>query len=203
MLDLEKAFVEAEAADFVSLSDLPAEHDVHRVLRQLPIAASRSFVKDETTLGFSQKVVQLLYRSDSRMAREAFVLLLQRLCEITAKVSKEVTAWLIYAPDEVGDRIESGRFTLTEQRLLEQRKFNVPVTVLLLESGFIAVAEYDTQLAKFVMREFKSSFVNFAARLIRECLLGDRSIATREHFSHTLRALAQAVQAGKGGELYV
>lgn len=86
---------------------------------------------------------------------------------------------------------------------LPQRKFNVPVTTLLLESGFISVSEYDAQLAKFIMREFRPTVVNFAAQLARECLLTERPIASREHFSHSLRALSQAIQSGKGGDLSV
>lgn len=105
--------------------------------------------------------------------------------------------------------LRSGRGTWPTSRLssviadclLLQRKFNVPVTTLLLESGFISVSEYDAQLAKFIMREFRPTVVNFAAQLARECLLTERPIASREHFSHSLRALAQAVQSGKGGDL--
>lgn len=51
------------------------------------------------------------------------------------------------------------------------------------------------------MREFRPTVVNFAAQLARECLLTERPIASREHFSHSLRALAQSVQSGKGGDL--
>ena len=183
MAELEKAFNDANAAGITTSATIPPDHEIHMILRQVPIAASRSFAKDETTLGFSQKTVQLLYRSETALAREVYVVLLQRLCDVAAKVAKEVTAWLIYAPDE--------------------RKFNVPVTVLLLESGFISVSEYDAQLAKFVMREFRPSVVNFAAQLARECLLTERPIASREHFSHSLRALAQAVQSGKSGDVCV
>jgi len=180
MNDLDKAVTEAEANGIDSATKVPTDHDIHATLRQVPIVAARSYAKDETTLSFSQKVVQLLYRSETQLAREVFVALLQRLCDVATKVAKEVTAWLIYAPDE--------------------RKFNVNVTVLLLESGFISVSEYDAQLAKFVMREFRPSVVNFAAQLCRECLLTERAIASREHFSHSLRALAQAIQSGKGGD---
>jgi CCR4-NOT transcription complex subunit 1 len=181
MTDLDKALASAEACGLNTATVVPPNHDIHIVLRQLPVVAARSFGKDETTLGFSQKVVQLLYRSETTLAREVYVVLLQRLCDVATKVAKEVTAWLIYAPDE--------------------RKFNTHVTVLLLESGFISVSEYDAQLAKFIMREFRPSVVNFAAQLARECLLNERPIASREHFSHSLRALAQAVQSGKGGEM--
>lgn len=101
MTELDKALADAEAAGIHAATSIPHDHEIHSVLRQLPVVASRSFVKDETTLSFSQKIVQFLYRSETALAREVYVALLQRLCDISAKVAKEVTAWLIYAPDEV------------------------------------------------------------------------------------------------------
>lgn len=101
MTDLDKAVTEAEGNGIDSATKVPADHEIHATLRQVPIVAARSYAKDETTLSFSQKVVQLLYRSETQLAREVFVALLQRLCDVATKVAKEVTAWLIYAPDEV------------------------------------------------------------------------------------------------------
>lgn len=83
----------------------------------------------------------------------------------------------------------------------KQRKFNVPVTILLMEAEFINIAEFDTQLAKFVLKDFKSSTVNFATRLVRECVLGERHIVLREQVAQTIQALAEAVNENKGGEL--
>lgn len=57
--------------------------------------------RDEVALVFSQKVVQLLYKNESKLAREVYVVLLERLCELSKRVSKEVNAWLLYADDEV------------------------------------------------------------------------------------------------------
>lgn len=100
--DLDKALASAEAAGMDAITKLTPDHEVHRILRQIPIVASKSFAKDDTTLTFSQKVVQHLYRSETQLAREVFIILLQRLCDVATKIAKEVTAWLIYAPDEVG-----------------------------------------------------------------------------------------------------
>lgn len=99
--DLDKALASAEAAGMDAITKLTPDHEVHRILRQIPIVASKSFAKDDTTLTFSQKVVQHLYRSETQLAREVFIILLQRLCDVATKIAKEVTAWLIYAPDEV------------------------------------------------------------------------------------------------------
>src|SRR5204862_4527243 len=83
-------------------ASLPPNHDIRLLVKEIPLLATQSFNRDETALHFSQKVVQLLYKNDSNLSREVYVTLLEKLCEISYKVNKEVTAWLIYADDEVG-----------------------------------------------------------------------------------------------------
>lgn len=160
-----------------SLSTLPQHHDLKMAIRQIPVIAAQSFNRDETALAFSQKVVQLLYRTDSVLGREVFVLVLQRLCELFPKVQKEVVNWLIYAEDE--------------------RKFNVPVTVALVRAGLISMVEQDVQLAHFVLRDLRPATINFTAAFVRECLLGEQPCATRAQLANSLEALARSAQAGK------
>lgn len=81
--------------------DLPSDSDILLVLSQLPILVTRSVNPDDAALSGSQKVVQLLYRSETDLAREAYAALLERLCALSDKVAREVIAWLIYAEDEV------------------------------------------------------------------------------------------------------
>ena len=85
--------------------------------------------------------------------------------------------WLVYAEDE--------------------RKFNVPVTVALLHARFINVSELDVQLAKFVVRDFRASVVDFVANLLTACLAEVPPVATREQFANAFDALGQAVRQGK------
>jgi CCR4-NOT transcription complex subunit 1 len=85
-----------------SLVQLPANSDIAVVLAQLPVLAARSLHTDETALACAQKVVQLLYRAPTELAREVYATLLERLCSLSEKVTREVLAWLIYAEDEVG-----------------------------------------------------------------------------------------------------
>lgn len=86
-----------------SFADLPQDSDIRFLVRQIPIIAASAFNRVETTLNFAQKIVQLLYKADSNLGRETYVALLEKLCE-TALVAKEVTAWLVYADDEVNNR---------------------------------------------------------------------------------------------------
>ncbi|GAA5875884.1 hypothetical protein JCM8547_001694 [Rhodosporidiobolus lusitaniae] len=172
--ELDKALAAEEST---ALASVAPESDLRRVIQQIPLMAASSAARDETALACSQKVVQLLYRSEKTLARDAFVLLLDRLCAISPKVAKEVTAWLVYAEDE--------------------RKFNVPVTVALLKSRFIPIADLDLQLAKFVVRDFRTSVVDFVAKLISSCLGEVPPVATREQFANAFEALNQANRQNK------
>lgn len=151
--------------------------EIRELEQQIPALILQSSNRDDLTLSFSQKVVQLLYKSDSDIAREAYIHILERLCELSLKAAKEVTAWLIYAEDE--------------------RKFNVPATVGLMRAGLINVAEQDAQLAKFIYtRDFKASIVDFAAKLAYTCLTKP-AFATRQQLSNIISALVQAHELGR------
>ncbi|GAA5967764.1 hypothetical protein JCM8115_006439 [Rhodotorula mucilaginosa] len=173
--ELDKAL--AAEAPASNLTGVAQDSELRRLLQQIPLVAASSLAIDETALACSQKVVQLLYRSETTLARDTYVFLLDRLCAISAKVAKEVTMWLVYAEDE--------------------RKFNVPVTVALLQSRFINVAELDLQLAKSVVRDFRPSVVDFVAGLLAACLAEVPPVATREQFANSFEALNQAVREGK------
>lgn len=90
-------------ADVDSLGQLPLHHDIKMIIRQIPVIATQSAFTDQTALAFSQKIVQLLYKSGSNLGREVWVSILQRLCDLFTKVAKEVMQWLIYAEDIVSD----------------------------------------------------------------------------------------------------
>ncbi|GAA6025465.1 hypothetical protein JCM8202_003622 [Rhodotorula sphaerocarpa] len=160
-----------------ALTGVAQDSELRRLLQQIPLVAASSIAIDETALACSQKVVQLLYRSDSTLARDTYVFLLDRLCAISSKVAKEVTMWLVYAEDE--------------------RKFNIPVTVALLQSRFINVSELDLQLAKSIVRDYRASVVDFVAGLLSACLAEVPPVATREQFANSYEALNQAVRQGK------
>ncbi|KAM0747379.1 Not1-domain-containing protein [Meredithblackwellia eburnea MCA 4105] len=175
--DLEKILATESAA---SLNRLPPDSDIRHIVQQIPLLAASSISRDETALGCSQKIVQLLYRSETALAREVYVFLLERLCSIFVKVAKEVTAWLVYAEDE--------------------RKFNVPVTIALVQARLINATDLDVQLAKFINREFRPSVIDFTARFVAECLMESPPVATRDQLAHSLEALSAAGRNGKGTE---
>ena len=168
-----------QASEEETLATLAQNSDIRLIVRQIPMIAAQSTNRDETALAFSQKVVQLLYKTESQLGREVYVILLERLCEVSIKAAREVTAWLVYAEDE--------------------RKFNVPVSVCLIRAGLINVAEQDIQLAKLILRDFGASVVDFSARLALDCLR-EPACATRQQLSNTIEALHRASQRGKSTE---
>lgn len=163
-----------------SLAQLPANSDIAVVLTQLPVLAARSVQTDDTALACSQKVVQLLFRSTTDIGREVYATLLQRLCQLSEKVAKEVVSWLIYAEDE--------------------RKYDCRVTVALIKLDILPLAELEGQLSKSVLRDPKTSSINFLAQLIRHLLNEKPPLASREQLVRGIEALAQTDQAGKGTE---
>ncbi|PWY99362.1 Not1-domain-containing protein [Testicularia cyperi] len=175
--ELERLVSEADQDE--AFASLPQDHDVRHAIRRIPMVAAQTASRDETALAFSQKVVQLLFMTESKLGREVYVVLLERLCEISLKAAREVTAWLVYADDA--------------------RKFNVPVTVALIRAGLINIAELDVQLAKLVVRDFRANVVDFSAELALDCL-GEPACATRQQLTNTIEALNRAGQRGKATE---
>ncbi|OCH95284.1 Not1-domain-containing protein [Obba rivulosa] len=163
-----------------SLAALPPNHDIRHLVREILFVAADSVDRHRTPLLISQKIVQLLFKTPSQLGREIYVALLDQLCQTFDDVAKEAITWLIYAEDE--------------------RKFNVPVTVTLLRSGLVSIAQEDQQLAKFLYTDPRPVLLNFAADLIRECLTGNPAVAVQSQFGFTLEVLSQLAQTGKAND---
>ncbi|KAF9934028.1 hypothetical protein BGZ67_004046 [Mortierella alpina] len=137
----------------VPWSALPPNHDVVLLARMVPMLPVQSYSPDEMSLAFSQKV---------------YVVLLEQLCELSSKVAKEVTEWLIYADDE--------------------RKFNVLVTVTLIEAGLVNLVDQDIQLARLI-EIGRPDVVDFTISLVRECVLSEQPYANRNEFINSRNVL--------------
>ncbi|KAL0097780.1 Not1 transcription factor, partial [Phycomyces blakesleeanus] len=167
MTELEKL---ANQTNVSSFGALPNHHDIRAIIHQIPILALSSFDKEEAARTFAQKVVQLLYKSETQLSRETFVVLLENLCEVAPNVGTLVTSWLTHADDE--------------------RKYNVPVTVALIKSGLIHLPEQDLELGHLIDIG-RTTAIDFTARLIRACVFGETPLATRQEFMSSLEALGR------------
>lgn len=85
----------------VSLSTLPPNHEIVTLVRQIIVAATQFTVRDELAVWFAQKLVNLLYASEIVLAIEIYIILLEKICELSKLVSKEFTTWLLYSDDQV------------------------------------------------------------------------------------------------------
>ncbi|KAJ2132989.1 CCR4-NOT core subunit cdc39, partial [Coemansia sp. RSA 678] len=121
--DLDKT-VSAAAAE-VTLSQLPSQHEACLYARDILVLAVRSASPDDTAMDFAQALVNYLYRSETRLGIDLYVLLLARMCEMSGRVAKEVTSWLAFADDE--------------------RKFNVAATLALIGEGLVSTDDEDGQ----------------------------------------------------------
>ena len=61
----------------------------------------RAAAKDDVALYFSQRLVQLLFKSASDLALQIYVVLLQKVCDASKREANEENIWLLYADDEV------------------------------------------------------------------------------------------------------
>lgn len=84
-----------------SLGSLAANHDIRHLVRQIILLADEAADRERTPLMMSQKIVQLLYKTNSPLGREVYVALLDQLCRSFEDVAKEAITWLLYAEDEV------------------------------------------------------------------------------------------------------
>jgi CCR4-NOT transcription complex subunit 1 len=76
----------------------------------------------------------------------------------------------------------------------------VSVTVTLIKHHIIPLAEYEAQLAKFILREFRPTTLDFASRFAKAALEEQPPLATREQFGRVIDALLQAVRSDKATE---
>ncbi|KAG0169127.1 hypothetical protein DFQ29_009877 [Apophysomyces sp. BC1021] len=109
---------------------------------------------------FVEKVVYMLYKSNTPFALEAYTGFLQSLFEMSMDVAKEAIAWIVYADDE--------------------RKYNAPVMAMLIRHEMLPLKEYDVQLAKLIHAR-ADGIIDFAVDLIRICLLLSTMTTLEDH----------------------
>jgi len=93
---------EIQKGEFTSYFSVPPEHFIHTTVKSLVEDLSKAPQRDEASVICASKVVAMLYsNSESSFARDTFVTLLTRLCEMSPRTMKEFSIWLLYTEDEV------------------------------------------------------------------------------------------------------
>ncbi|KAJ2786411.1 CCR4-NOT core subunit cdc39 [Coemansia interrupta] len=172
--DLDKVIASADPN--VSLSQLPSQHQACLFARDILVLSVHSASPEETAMDFAQALVNCLYRAETSLGIDLYVLLLARMCEMSVRVSKEVTAWLAFADDE--------------------RKNNVPATIALINEGLIGIDDEDDHLARLVEAS-RTGATEFAALLVRKAVLEQAIPATLRSFAKTIQAFVKLAQNGR------
>ncbi|KAJ2719654.1 CCR4-NOT core subunit cdc39 [Coemansia sp. Benny D115] len=158
----------------VLLSQLPSQHDACLYARDIIVLVARSMNHDETAMDFAQALVNYLYRAETSLGVDLYVLLLARMCEMSVPVGKEVKAWLAFADDE--------------------RKYNVPVTVALINERLVQIEDEDDQLGHLI-EAGRPAAIDFAVRFVRKALINRAVPATIRSFAKTIQAFVKLVQS--------
>ena len=106
----------------------------------------------------------------SSLEADVLVQLLQRLCDVSPSTHKEVIVW--FANQD------------------EEKLFNVPVTVSLLETGLMELRQVDMTLTKAI-EDRKEAAIDFMFEITDALLLNNHPIALRADFTSSLGAMGQ------------
>jgi len=160
----------AKGAPEHHVKDLSGESPAMGILNQLLyLLVSAPPYIEQIALATAQRICVTLYnQTEQALEIEVLAQLLSKLCQISSSTAKEVILWMANTDDE--------------------RAFNVPVTVALLDSGLMELHRVDNTLTKAIHQR-KVVAVEFLANLMNEILLNERPIALRADFASSLEAM--------------
>ncbi|KAJ3175056.1 hypothetical protein HDU87_006452 [Geranomyces variabilis] len=189
--ELEKQI--ALVPDIDSLDSLPSQHAILEILREIPALFAQPYNRDEMALLFAQKVVNMLYMSKRPLSREICIALLQKLCDVSKRLVKEIKEWVLYHDDD--------------------RKYNVQATFAIVQATFLTLPELDMQLARLMDARARPKVIQYAIELIEKFNAappahGDQpqappSIAIQSDFFNSLKILGLLASRGKVPEGWI
>ena len=95
---------EIRKGEFPSYSLVPQDHFIRTTAKSLNEELSKlpPPQRDEASMLAASKVVQMLYsNANSPFARDTFVTVVTRLCDLSPRTMKELSIWLLFGEDEV------------------------------------------------------------------------------------------------------
>ena len=162
------------------LASLPADHEVHTLVRQVGSVAGLALTRDETALAMVQRIVKRMYEQaggGGRMYTQVNVQLILAIHQVSKKVSRFVSDILLYSDDE--------------------RKLHGEIVSALLHAGLLSMGELSSHLAKHIDGGRNAAATSFAIRLVRSALL-EEQIATGQECAELLQALSKLTHAPQG-----
>ncbi|OMP00668.1 hypothetical protein COLO4_12469 [Corchorus olitorius] len=127
---LDKYQIAAQKLETLVTSD-GREADIQGVISEVPEIILRCVSRDEAALAVAQKVFKGLYENASNSLHvSAHLAILAAVRDVCKLAVKELTSWVIYSDEE--------------------RKFNKDITVGLIRSELLNLAEYNVHMAKLI-----------------------------------------------------
>ncbi|KAI9365956.1 CCR4-Not complex component, Not1-domain-containing protein [Zopfochytrium polystomum] len=158
---------------------LPPTHDIRNTLQQILTFVQTS--REDFQLPIIQKFVQQLFKAEVVLARECYVVLLEKCGERAngKKALKEFYNWLHFSEDK--------------------RKLNLPVIHLLIRAHMINVVEFDLQLARQISTGNQVAG-EFAVVLIQAVLAEEPPIVSQDAFFNCSDALVKLSEEGNASQ---
>ncbi|GJN94007.1 hypothetical protein Rhopal_007070-T1 [Rhodotorula paludigena] len=156
---------------------LRTESNRRRIVQQIPVLAARSTSPDETALVSSQKVVQLLCRGETTLARDAHVFLLDRLCAISPKVAKDEQFSNTF--EALNQAVRAGKVTDAARTVLQDVQTRGSINVRGLSPGKLTSADEPGWVRLFQQSyNVEKSSVDFVVQLQKRGILKGEEISS-------------------------
>ncbi|KAJ6337998.1 hypothetical protein OIU76_007635 [Salix suchowensis] len=168
---LDKYQIIAQKLETLVTSD-SREAEIQGVVAEVPEIIIRSVSRDEAALAVAQKVFKGLYENASNSFHvNACLAILAAIRDVCKLVVKELTSWVIYSEEE--------------------RKFNKDITLGLMRSELLNLAEYNVHMAKLIDGGRNRAATDFAVSLIQALVAEESNVISELHnFVDVLAKLA-------------
>ncbi|KAF5731634.1 Ccr4-not transcription complex putative isoform 1 [Tripterygium wilfordii] len=163
-----------------SISNGGMEVEIQGVVAEVPEIILRCINRDEAALAIAQKVFKGLYENASNTAHvNAFLAILIALRDVCRHLVKELTSWVIYSDEE--------------------RKFNKDITLGLIRSELLNLAEYNVHMAKLIDGGRNKGATEFSVSLLQTLVVVEPRVISELH--NLVDALAKVAEKPGSSEL--
>uniref|UniRef100_A0A2K1XR30 CCR4-Not complex component Not1 C-terminal domain-containing protein n=1 Tax=Populus trichocarpa TaxID=3694 RepID=A0A2K1XR30_POPTR len=177
---LDKYQIIAQKLETLVASD-SREAEIQGVVTEVPEIILRCVSRDEAALAVAQKVFKGLYENASNSFYvNACLAILAAIRDVCKLVVKELTSWVIYSDEE--------------------RKFNKDITLGLISSELLNLAEYNVHMAKLIDGGRNKAATDFAISLVQALVVEESNVISELH--NLVDALAKlAAKSGSAESL--
>ncbi|KAK4372034.1 hypothetical protein RND71_007418 [Anisodus tanguticus] len=139
------------------VSEEAKEAEIQAHIAEVPAIILKCISRDEATLAVAQKAFKGLYENATNSSHVgAHLAILASIRDVSKLFVKELTSWVIYSDEE--------------------RKFNKDITVGLIRSELLNLAEYNVHMAKLLDAGRNKSATEFAISLIQTLVISDSRV---------------------------